>query len=164
MQSRPRATACPPLRPRPSISRSRIGKSVLRRIAAVGLNCRAICKRTARLRATLVDWRRWHHTGDKARRPPTRGWLLWFVCAFSHHTGSLIKDVERTGTCFKLEQVDDMMWLTMSQRAWRIIAVEDKMLLLESYFGEQTQVDLAVARQVGKILAEKAAEALSAAR
>ena len=73
---------------------------------------------------------------------------------------SIIKDIERTGACFA-EQIDDQMWLTMSQRAWRIIAVEDKMLLLES-FGEQTQVDLSRAKW--EKYCEKAAEALSAAR
>ena len=57
---------------------------------------------------------------------------------------SLIKDIERTGACFK-EQIDDHMWLTMSQRAWRIIAVEDRLCRSES-FGESTQVDLSRAK------------------
>ena len=108
--------------------------------------------------ATLVDWRRWHHTGDK----PATAYegMIGLAALKILPPRSLIKDIERTGACFA-EQVDDHMWLTMSQRAWRIIAVEDKMLLLES-FGEQTQVDLSRAKW--EKYCEKAAEALSAAR
>jgi hypothetical protein len=108
--------------------------------------------------ATLVDWRRWHHTGDK----PATAYegMIGLAALKILPPRSLIKDIERTGACFA-EQVDDQMWLTMSQRAWRIIAVEDKMLLLES-FGEQTQVDLSRAKW--EKYCEKAAEALSAAR
>lgn len=50
-------------------------------------------------------------------------------------------------------------WLTMSQRAWRIVGVEDRMLLLDS-FGEQTQVDLSKAKWEKHT--EKAVEALMA--
>ena len=46
-----------------------------------------------------------------------------------------------------------------SQRAWRIIAVEDRMLILES-FGEPTQVDLSRAKW--EKYCDKAAEVLSA--
>ena len=53
------------------------------------------------------------------------------------------------------------MWLTMSQRAWRIVTVESRVLFLES-FGEQTQVDLSRAKWEKYI--EKAVEVLDAAR
>ena len=49
----------------------------------------------------------------------------------------------------------------MSQRAWRIISVESRVMFLES-FGEQTQIDLTKAKW--EKWTEKALEVLNASR
>jgi hypothetical protein len=107
---------------------------------------------------TLKDWRRWHNVDNKPASAYDGMVALARLRIFPPR--SLIRDIERTGACFK-EQIDDHMWLTMSQRAWRIIAVEDRMLMLES-FGEQTQVDLSRAKW--EKYCEKAAEVLETMR
>jgi hypothetical protein len=106
--------------------------------------------------ATLKDWRRWHAIDDK----PATAYegMLALLALNIMPPRSLIGDIERTSACFR-EQFDDHMWLTMSQRAWRIITVESRTLFLES-FGEQTQVDLSRAKW--EKYCEKAAEALEA--
>ena len=107
---------------------------------------------------TLKEWRRFHAVDDK----PAIAYEGMVALARLKilPPRSLIKDIERTGACFA-EQFDDHMWLTMSQRAWRIIAIESRVLFLES-FGEQTQVDLSRAKW--EKYCEKAAEALEAMR
>lgn len=52
-------------------------------------------------------------------------------------------NVARTDSCFQ-EQHDEHCWL-VNERAWRIVAIEDKTLCLDS-FGDTKQVDLAVAK------------------
>ena len=108
--------------------------------------------------ATLRDWRRWHATDD--RPAPAYDGMIALTVLGVMPPRNLIRDVERTSACFE-EQIDDHMWLTMSQRAWRIVAVESRVLFLES-FGEQTQVDLARAKW--EKYCEKAAEVLEAMR
>ena len=108
--------------------------------------------------SVLKRWRRFHAVGDKPATAYEGMVALARLRIFPPR--SLIKDIERTGACFQ-DQHDDMMWLTMSQRAWRIIAVESRVLFLES-FGEQTQVDLSRAKW--EKYCEKATEALEAMR
>ena len=108
--------------------------------------------------ATLKDWRRFHALSGKPA-PAYDGMVALAVMGIMPPR-NLIKDVERTGACFQ-EQHDDHMWLTLSQRAWRIIGIEDKIMILES-FGEQTQIDLSRAKWEKYI--EKAGEALEAMR
>ena len=91
---------------------------------------------------TLIDWRRWHAVDDKPAAA-IEGMIALAKLKIVPPR-NLIRDIERTNACFA-EQVDSHMWLTMSQRAWRIVAVEDRTLLLDS-FGEQTQVDLSRAK------------------
>ena len=107
---------------------------------------------------TLKEWRRFHAVDDR----PAIAYEGMIALAKLKilPPRSLIKDIERTGACFQ-DQHDSQMWLTMSQRAWRIIAVESRVLFLES-FGEQTQVDLSRAKW--EKYCEKAAEALEAMR
>jgi hypothetical protein len=108
--------------------------------------------------SVLKRWRRFHAVGDKPATAYEGMVALARLRIFPPR--SIIKDIERTGACFK-DQHDSQMWLTMSQRAWRIVAIESRVLFLES-FGEQTQVDLSRAKW-GKYC-EKAAEALEAMR
>ena len=58
------------------------------------------------------------------------------------------------------EQHDSHMWLTVNQRAWRIVAIEDRTLCLDS-FGDKQQIDLTRAKW-GKYV--EAAAAVLAAR
>ena len=109
--------------------------------------------------ATLIDWRRFHRTADDKPGTAYQG-MVALAALRIFPPRNLIKDVERTGACFQ-DQHDSQMWLTMSQRAWRIIAVEDRMLLLDS-FGEQTQVDLSRAKW--EKYCEKAVEVLMTLR
>ena len=105
---------------------------------------------------TLKEWRRFHAVDNK----PAIAYEGMIALARLKilPPRSLIKDIERTGACFQ-DQHDSQMWLTMSQRAWRIVAIESRVLFLES-FGEQTQVDLNRAKW--EKYCEKAAEALEA--
>ena len=104
----------------------------------------------------LVAWRRWHAVDGKPASAADGMIALAGLGIFPPR--NLIKDVPHGGAPFE-EPHDDHMWLIMSQRAWRIVGVEDKMLLLDS-FGETTQVDLSRAKWDKYI--EKAAEALNA--
>ena len=108
--------------------------------------------------AVLKEWRRFHAIDDKPA--PAYDGMIALAKLQIMPPRNLIRDVERTSACFR-EQHDDHMWVTMSQRAWRIIAVESRVLFLES-FGEQTQVDLARAKW--EKYCEKAAEVLEAMR
>ena len=43
------------------------------------------------------------------------------------------------------EQIDDHCWFVSEGRAWRILGIEDNMLMLNS-FGEEKQIDLSRAK------------------
>ena len=108
--------------------------------------------------ATMRDWRRWHATDDKPAGAVEA--MIALAKLQIMPPRNLIRDIERTSACFE-DQHDNHMWITMSQRAWRIVTVESRVLFLES-FGEQTQIDLARARW--EKYCEKAAEVLVAMR
>lgn len=86
----------------------------------------------------LKRWRRYHAVDDKPASAYDAMIALARLRLFPPR--NLIKDVPRDGKRLE-EQHDSHMWVIMSQRAWRVIGVEDKMLLLDS-FGDQTQVSL----------------------
>ena len=111
---------------------------------------------------TLVDWRRFHRATVDGKDSPATAYegMVALAALRIFPPRSLIKDIERTGACFK-EQIDDHMWINMSQRAWRIISVESRVMFLES-FGEQTQIDLTKAKW--EKWTEKALEVLNATR
>jgi hypothetical protein len=106
---------------------------------------------------TLKEWRRWHRDEHGQAADAYTGMVALAVLKILPPR-SLIKDIERTGECYQ-EQHDDHMWLIMSQRSWRIVALESRTLFLES-FGEKTQVDLSRAKW--EKYTEKAVEALMA--
>ena len=106
--------------------------------------------------AVLKEWRRFHAVDDKPAAA-IEGMIALAKLKIMPPR-NLIRDVERTSACFE-EQIDDHMWLIMSQRAWRIVTIESRVLFLES-FGEHTQVDLSRAKWEKYV--EKAVEALNA--
>lgn len=110
--------------------------------------------------ATLKDWRRFHkETVDGKDTPaPVANGIVALTVLGIYPPRSLINDIPRGGQCFE-EQYDAHMWLVMSQRAWRIVAIEDRMMIFDS-FGEQTQVDLNRAKW--EKYTEKAVEVLNA--
>lgn len=104
--------------------------------------------------SVLKKWRHFHMTNDASAGMVALATLHIFPPRW------LIKDEPRDGKCFQ-EQHDEHCWITMSQRAWRIVTIEDRIMLCDS-FGEQTQIDLATAKW-GKYL-DKAVEAMEARR
>lgn len=105
----------------------------------------------------MRDWRRFHATDDKPAGAVEAMIELAKLRLFPARMLSI--ETPRTGACLE-EQHDNHCWLIMSQRAWRIVTVEDRMMVLDS-FGESTQIDLTRAKW-GKYT-EKAVEALMAA-
>ena len=106
----------------------------------------------------LKDWRRFHAVDDKPAAA-IEGMIALAKLKIMPPR-NLIRDIERTSACFQ-EQVDDHCWINMSQRAWRIISVESRVMFLES-FGEQTQIDMTKAKW--EKWTEKALEVLNATR
>jgi hypothetical protein len=115
---------------------------------------------------TLRDWRRWHGTdvvvkGEKKRQPaPAPDGMVALAILRIFPARMLAQHMPIGGEPYE-EQHDAQMWLTMSQRAWRVVAIEDKTMILDS-FGEQTQVDLSRAKWEKHT--DKAVEALMALR
>lgn len=104
--------------------------------------------------ATLRDWRRFH-----GKAPATDG-MVALAALGIYPPRNLIQDIPRDGKPFE-EQHDAHTWITMSQRAWKIVAIEDKMMICDS-FGDQTQVNLSKAKWEKHT--EKALEVLNARR
>ena len=109
--------------------------------------------------ATLFQWRRWHATpvvinGEEKRNPaPATDGIIALSQAGVRYP-SLTPP--RPPGVFE-EQIDAHCWLISQDRAWRILGVEDGMLMLNS-FGEEWQIDLGRAKWGGYV--EKAAAAL----
>jgi hypothetical protein len=101
--------------------------------------------------ATLLDWRRFHWTpieveGKLKKRPAGATQAIVALAKLRiFPPRNLIKDVPRDGKCYEPDLGDDHLWLQIAGRAWRIVAIEDKMLILDS-FGEDKQIDLNRAR------------------
>ena len=117
--------------------------------------------------ATLKDWRIFHATtvevkGKPMRRPAGAVEAMIALAGMRiFPPRNLIKDVPRDGKCYEPDIGDDHCWLQIAGRAWRIVAIEDRMLILDS-FGEDKQIDLNKAKW-DKYL-EAALAALDAAR
>ena len=94
--------------------------------------------------ATMRRWRRFHATpieGSDRRMPALAidamvalAGLRIFPPRFT------IKDVPRDGVTGY--QADDHCWLQIAGEQWRIVGIEDRMLLLERMDGETKQIDL----------------------
>jgi hypothetical protein len=102
--------------------------------------------------ATLADWRRFHFTwvevDGKPKRRPAESALAMIALA---RLGimpprSLIRDIPREdGEPYEPDRGDDHCWLQIAGRMWRIMAIEDRILILDS-FGEDKQIDLSTAK------------------
>lgn len=99
--------------------------------------------------ATLKDWRRFHATqieGSDKRRPAGATEAIIALAQLRiFPPRSLIKDIPRDGKCYEPDLGDEHCWLQIAGRAWRIVAIEDRQLILDS-FGEGKQIDLTTAR------------------
>jgi hypothetical protein len=95
----------------------------------------------------LDQWRKWHFTpvmvdGVQAKKkaPSIDGVIALAqlgIMPLRNHT-------EGQGGLFE-EQIDDHCWFVTEGRAWRILGIEDNMLMLNS-FGEEKQIDLSRAK------------------
>lgn len=117
--------------------------------------------------STLKDWRLFHATtvevnGEMKRRPAGAVEAMIALAGLRiFPPRNLIKDVPRDGKCYEPDVGDDHMWLQIAGRAWRIVGVESRMLLLDS-FGESKQIDLNKAKW--EKYTEAALAAMAAAR
>ena len=93
-----------------------------------------------------MDWRKWHFTPlsttvEKKMAPFSRRrnspWLFLALCPPRSMP-------DRPPGPFE-EQIDDMCWFVSEGRSWRILGIEDNMLMLNS-FGEEWQIDLSRAK------------------
>lgn len=95
---------------------------------------------------TLRDWRRFHATPvivkDERKSQPADAIKGMVVLAGLgiFPARMLDHEVPRAGELFQAKH-DAHEWLTISGRAWHIEAIEDKILLLDS-FGEAKQIEL----------------------
>jgi hypothetical protein len=107
--------------------------------------------RDSAFEATMSDWRRFHWTpievdGKLKKRPAGATEAIIALAKLGiFPPRSLIRDIPRGGELHELDIGDDHCWLQISGRAWRITAIEDRMLVLDS-FGEDKQIDLNRAR------------------
>ena len=103
----------------------------------------------------LLEWRKWHFTplddGRKKMAPSVDGVIA--LALLGVMPPRTLPD--RPPGLFE-EQHDDHCWFVSEGRAWRILGIEDKMLMLNS-FGDEWQIDLTRAKW------EKYCEAWSAA-
>jgi hypothetical protein len=95
----------------------------------------------------LTAWRRWHWTpvlvaGVEKKQPAGAVEAMIALAALGVMPPRSL--AERPPGPFE-EQVDDHCWFTSQGRSWRILGVEDKTLILDS-FGEQWQIDLSRAK------------------
>jgi hypothetical protein len=105
--------------------------------------------------ATLADWRRFHWTpievdGKKKRQPAGAVEAMVALAALRIFPPRFtIKDVPRDNATGY--QADDHMWLSIAGEQWRITAVENRMLILERFMGDDSrpetkQIDLTKAK------------------
>jgi hypothetical protein len=112
--------------------------------------------------ATMSDWRRFHFTpvevdGKLKKRPAGAVEAIIALAKLGiMPPRSLNRDIPRDGKLYEPDLGDDHMWLQVAGRAWRITAIEDRMLILDS-FGEDKQINLTTARWDNYIAAATAA-------
>jgi hypothetical protein len=123
--------------------------------------------RDSAFEATMSDWRRFHFTpvevdGKLKKRPAGATEAIIALAKLGiFPPRSLREDIPRDGKCLEPDLGDDHCWLQIAGRAWRIIAIEDRMLILDS-FGEDKQINLTSARWEKYV--EAATTVLDAAR
>jgi len=91
----------------------------------------------------LREYRRFHFTWlEDGKRMPMAATpaIIALACLRIFPPRSRMKNLARDGLHFK-EQIDDHCWLQVAGRAWRIEAIESKVIFLES-FGEHMQLDV----------------------
>jgi hypothetical protein len=91
---------------------------------------------------TLRDWRRFHWTpiGDKRQPADAVKAIIALAELRIFPPRFTINDVPRDGMTGY--QHDDHCWLQIAGEQWRIVAIEDRTLLLERMDGETKQIDL----------------------
>lgn len=97
--------------------------------------------------SVLKQWRRFHHIQVDGKRRPAGATEAIIALARLRvfPPRNLIKDVPRDGKCLAVDVGDEHMWLQIAGRAWRIIAIEDRILILDS-FDEPKYIDLTTAK------------------
>ena len=89
----------------------------------------------------LIDWRKWHFTrlddGRKKMAPSVDGVIALAILGVM--PPRTLPD--RPPGLFE-EQIDDHCWFVSEGRAWRVLGIEDGMLMLNS-FGDERQITLA---------------------
>ena len=92
----------------------------------------------------LLEWRKWHFKrlddGRKMMAPSVDGVIALAILGVM--PPRTLPD--RPPGPFE-EQIDDHCWFISEGRAWRILGIEDKMLMLNS-FGDEWQIDLTRAK------------------
>jgi hypothetical protein len=101
--------------------------------------------------STLSRWRRFHwipiEIDGKLKKRPA-GAIEGMIALAKLQImppRSLARDVPRDNKLFEPDVGDAHCWIQISGRAWRILGVEDRMLLLDS-FGESKQINLTSAK------------------
>ena len=95
----------------------------------------------------LTAWRKWHWTPvvvdgvEKKKMAPSVDGVIALALLGIMPPRTL---PDRPPGLFE-EQVDDHCWFVSEGRAWRILGIEDNMLMLNS-FGEEWQIDLTRAK------------------
>ena len=91
----------------------------------------------------LTAWRKWHFTplddGRKKMAPSVDGVIALALLGIMPP-----RTLDRPPGLFQ-DQADDHCWFVSEGRAWRILGIEDKMLMLNS-FGDEKQIDLSRAK------------------
>ena len=91
----------------------------------------------------LLEWRKWHFTplddGRKKMAPSVDGVIALAILGIMPP-----RTLDRPPGLFEA-QIDDQCWFVSEGRAWRILGIEDKMLMLNS-FGDEWQIDLTRAK------------------
>jgi hypothetical protein len=111
----------------------------------------AYLARDSAFEATLSDWRRFHWSpvevdGKLKKRPAGATEAIVALAKLGiMPPRSLREDIPRDGELHEPDIGDDHCWLQVAGRAWRIVGIEDRMLILDS-FGEGKQIDLNRAR------------------
>ena len=92
----------------------------------------------------LIAWRKWHFTplddGRKKMAPSVEAVIALAILGIM--PPRTLPD--RPPGLFE-EQIDNHCWFVSEGRAWRILGIEDKMLMLNS-FGDEWQIDLSRAK------------------
>ena len=96
-------------------------------------------------RISCIEWRKWHFTplddGRKKMAPSVDG-----VIALAHPRHYAAQDARRPPARPLRGADDDHCWFVSEGRAWRILGIEDKMLLPQFSFGDERQIDLTRAK------------------